>query len=72
MIPAGAGATKYKTCHMRLMKDCGNADAGAIVPDRSLIKNREMIDGIKRSAEINMACLTPSPRDWRGYADRRH
>ena len=49
---------KYKTCHMRFDERLRKMQiAGAIVPDRSLIKNREVIDGIKRSAEINMACL---------------
>ena len=31
--------------------------AGAIVPDHSLLKTQEHVDGIKKSAVINMACL---------------
>ena len=49
---------KYKTCHMNFDDKLRKYQLyGAIVPDRSLIKNRTAIDGIKKSAEINMACL---------------
>ena len=49
---------KYKTCHMNFDDKLRKYQLyGAIVPDRSLIKNRTAVDGIKKSAEINMACL---------------
>ena len=49
---------KYKNCHMEF--DARIAEfrrQGKKVPDRKLIKTREQIEGIKRSAVINMACL---------------
>ena len=60
MIPAGvaeAGAnTRPAIC--TLMRSSGQFQlAGAIVPDHSLLKTQEHVDGIKKSAVINMACL---------------
>ena len=49
---------KYKKCHMmqdekvRMYKDLG-----AAVPPRKLLKTPEQIEGMKKSAVINMACL---------------
>lgn len=49
---------KYKKCHMmqdekvRLFKD-----KGVIVPPHKLLKTPDMIEGMKRSAVINRACL---------------
>ena len=49
---------KYKSCHMRFDEKLRQYQlAGAIVPDHSLLKTQEHVDGIKKSAEINMACL---------------
>ena len=49
---------KYKACHMHFDEKLRKYQLdGAIVPDRSLLKNRQVVDGIKRSAAINMACL---------------
>ena len=49
---------KYKACHMRFDEKLRKYQLyGAIVPDRSLIKNSAAVDGIRKSAEINMACL---------------
>ena len=49
---------KYKSCHMHFDEKLKKFQlAGAIVPDHSLLKNQQTVDGIKRSAEINMACL---------------
>ena len=49
---------KYKSCHQafddKLMK---LKDAGHIVPDHSMIKTREQIEGIRESAKINVAVL---------------
>ena len=49
---------KYKNCHMEF--DARIAEfkrQGKKVPGRKLIKTPEQIEGIKRSAVINMACL---------------
>ena len=49
---------KYKVCHMAFdekLKDFKRR--GHMVPKRKLIKKPEDIEGIKRSAVINMACL---------------
>ncbi len=49
---------KYKACHMAYdekLKDFKRQ--GYVVPRRKLIKKPEDIEGIKRSAVINMACL---------------
>ena len=49
---------KYKACHMRFDDKLRKYQlAGAIVPDHSLLKTQVHVDGIKKSAEINMACL---------------
>ena len=49
---------KYKSCHMRFdEKIRGYQLGGYIVPDRSIIKTPEQIEGIKESAKVNMACL---------------
>ena len=49
---------KYKTCHMALDDKIRKyAIAGHTVPDRSLLKTPEQVQGIRESAKINMACL---------------
>ncbi|MDO4616879.1 MAG: methionyl aminopeptidase [Lachnospiraceae bacterium] len=49
---------KYKQCHLAFDdKIAGYKRAGHIVPSHKLIKTPEDIEGIKRSAAINMACL---------------
>ncbi|MBR3367510.1 MAG: methionyl aminopeptidase [Lachnospiraceae bacterium] len=49
---------KYKACHMHFDEKIRSFELkGHIVPDRSLIKTPETIEGIKASAKINMACL---------------
>ena len=49
---------KYKSCHMRFdEKIRGYALKGYQVPDRSIIKTPEQVQGIKESAKVNMACL---------------
>ncbi len=49
---------KYKACHMHFDEKIRSYELkGHIVPDRSIIKTPETIEGIKASARINMACL---------------
>lgn len=49
---------KYKACHMMFDEKLEKLrEQGVLVPDHSLIKTREQIEGIKASAKINMACL---------------
>ncbi len=49
---------KYKNCHMEFDdKIVEFKRQGHRVPDRKIIKTAEQIEGIKRSAVINMACL---------------
>ena len=49
---------KYKSCHMHFDEKLKKFQLqGAIVPDHSILKTQEHVDGIKRSAVINMACL---------------
>lgn len=49
---------KYKACHMRFDEKIRSYELqGHIVPDRSIIKTPQVIEGIKKSAQINMACL---------------
>ena len=49
---------KYKTCHMAMDDRIRKYElAGHVVPDRSLLKTPEQVQGIKESAKINMACL---------------
>ncbi|MCR5161782.1 MAG: methionyl aminopeptidase [Lachnospiraceae bacterium] len=49
---------KYKTCHMAMDDKIRKYElAGHIVPDRSLLKTPEQVQGIRESAKINMACL---------------
>lgn len=49
---------KYKKCHMEFDEKYEQLKAsGEIMPPKSLIKNREQIEGIKRSAEINTGVL---------------
>ncbi|SFK48601.1 methionyl aminopeptidase [Lachnospiraceae bacterium KH1T2] len=49
---------KYKNCHLNFdQKIEAFRDAGHIVPDHSIIKSPEDIQGIKESAKINIACL---------------
>ncbi len=49
---------KYKTCHMGFDEKIRKFELeGHIVPDRSLIKTPEQIEGIRKSSVINRACL---------------
>ena len=49
---------KYKSCHMNFDEKLENLRSqGILVPDHSLIKTPEQVEGIKASAKINMACL---------------
>ena len=49
---------KYKSCHMNFDERIREYELkGAIVPDRSLIKTPKDVEGIKRSAVINIAVL---------------
>ena len=49
---------KYKSCHMRFDEKLRQFQfSGAIVPDHSILKTPAQVDGIRKSAEINMACL---------------
>ena len=49
---------KYKFCHMEFDERLGEMKRrGALVPSRDLIKTPEDIEGIKKSAVINRACL---------------
>ena len=49
---------KYKQCHMEFDEKIEEfRRRGAKVPDRKIIKTPEQIEGIKKSAVINMACL---------------
>ncbi len=49
---------KYKNCHMEFDEKIAEFKRqGHRVPDKKIIKTPEQIEGIKRSAVINMACL---------------
>ena len=49
---------KYKTCHLAFDEKLETfRDRGFTVPDHSIIKLPEDIEGIKKSSEINRACL---------------
>lgn len=49
---------KYKACHMRMDEKIKSfALEGHIVPDHSMIKTKEQIDGIRESGKINIAVL---------------
>jgi methionyl aminopeptidase len=49
---------KYKQCHMAMDERIQRIqDQGHLVPDRSLIKNKDQIAGIRQSAKINIAVL---------------
>lgn len=49
---------KYKTCHMRMDERIKGFELeGHMVPDHSMIKTREQIDGIRTSGLINIAVL---------------
>lgn len=49
---------KYKTCHMLQDEKVHHYELqGHIVPDRSILKTKEQIQGIKESSVINMAVL---------------
>ncbi|MDO4332337.1 MAG: methionyl aminopeptidase [Eubacteriales bacterium] len=49
---------KYKACHMRMDEKIRSfALEGHIVPDHSMIKTKEQIDGIRESGKINIAVL---------------
>lgn len=57
--PCWCGSNKkYKLCHMEFDERIEEfRRRGAKVPDRKIIKTPEQIEGIKKSAVINMACL---------------
>lgn len=49
---------KYKNCHLEFDEKLSNLKRkGHIVPTRNLIKTKEQIEGIKKSAEINNGLL---------------
>ena len=49
---------KYKACHMQFDERLEEyKNQGFTVPDHKLLKTKEQIEGIKKSAAINMACL---------------
>lgn len=49
---------KYKTCHMRMDEKIKSFELdGHMVPDHSMIKTKEQIDGIRTSGLINIAVL---------------
>ncbi len=49
---------KYKVCHMAFDEKIHHYELeGHIIPDRSMIKSREQIEGIKESSVINIAVL---------------
>lgn len=49
---------KYKACHMRMDERIKSFELeGHIVPERSMIKTKEQIDGIRESGLINIAVL---------------
>jgi methionyl aminopeptidase len=49
---------KYKNCHLEFDKKLSNLKRkGYIVPTKNLIKTKEQIEGIKKSAEINNGLL---------------
>ncbi len=58
-LPCWCGSgKKYKVCHMAFDEKIARFQhAGHIVPDRKLIKTEKDIEGIKRSAVINVAVL---------------
>ena len=58
-LPCWCGSgKKYKACHMAFDEKIARFQhAGHIVPDRKLIKTEKDIEGIKRSAVINVAVL---------------
>ena len=49
---------KYKACHMNFDQKIKHYEfMGHMVPDRSIIKTPAQIEGIRKSAVINIACL---------------
>lgn len=57
MCWCGSGQ-KYKKCHLNIdEKIAGYAGKGYEIPDRSLLKNQEQIDGISESSKLNIALL---------------
>lgn len=49
---------KYKKCHIEFDERVANLrNLGAIVPPRSLLKTSQDIEGIKKSAEVNIGAL---------------
>lgn len=49
---------KYKQCHEKFDEKLAElAKAGNIIPDRSLIKSKENIEGIRKSSKINTGVL---------------
>ena len=64
---------KYKSCHMRFDEKIRSYQlSGHIVPDRSIIKTPEQIQGIKESAKVNMACLDAVAAACHGIPDEVH
>ena len=58
-MPCWCGSgKKYKKCHLAFDERIIEAErSGHIVPSRELLKTAEDIEGIKKAAVINMACL---------------
>ena len=58
-MPCWCGSgKKYKKCHFAFDERIIEAErSGHIVPSRELLKTAEDIEGIKKAAVINMACL---------------
>lgn len=58
-LPCWCGSgKKYKKCHEAFDDRIISAEkAGHIVPARKLLKTREQVEGIKKAAVINRACL---------------
>ena len=49
---------KYKNCHLEFDKKLSDLKRkGHIVPTRDLIKTKEQIEGIRKSAEVNNGLL---------------
>ena len=49
---------KYKQCHMRMDEKIRKFEMeGHMVPDHSMIKTKEQIEGIRESGKINVAVL---------------
>ena len=59
MIPAGCGSgKKYKDCHLSLEEKLAQYRRNGVkTPVRSMLKTKEQIEGIRQSANINVAVL---------------